>query len=142
MTAARPPAAAVARTQPSKVSVSRPISEAVGLDVDDARLSARKGVLRILGKGEKVREVPIHTQLRRDLTLWLEERPGWPGADVTPALFLNQRGGRLSVRGARDVVATLADAASQEDETTAHVLRHTFVPRSSGAAPTWSWSPS
>jgi integrase/recombinase XerC len=102
------------------------ISEAVGLDVDDARLSARKGVLRILGKGEKLREVPIHPQLRRDLTLWLEERPNWPGADATPALFLNQRSGRLSARGASDVVAALADAASQEDKTTAHVLRHTF----------------
>jgi integrase/recombinase XerC len=39
------------------------ISEAVGLDVDDVRLSARKGILRILGKGEKVREVPVHPQL-------------------------------------------------------------------------------
>jgi integrase/recombinase XerC len=102
------------------------ISEAVALDVDDVRLSARKGVLRILGKGEKVREVPIHPQLRRDLTLWLEERSNWPGAETTPALFLNQRGGRLSVRGASDIVATLAEAASQDDETTAHVLRHTF----------------
>lgn len=102
------------------------ISEAVGLDVDDVRLSARKGVLRILGKGEKVREVPIHPQLRQDLMLWLEERPNWPGADATPALFLNQRGGRLSTRGASDVVAALAAAASQEDKTTAHVLRHTF----------------
>jgi site-specific recombinase XerC len=60
------------------------ISEAVGLDVDDARLSARRGVVRILGKGEKVREVPLHPQLRRDLTLWLEERPSWPGAEATP----------------------------------------------------------
>jgi integrase/recombinase XerC len=102
------------------------ISEAVRLDVDDVRLSSRKGILRILGKGEKVREVPVHSQLRRDLTLWLEERPKWPGADTTPALFLNQRGGRLSVRGASGVVTTLAEAASQDDETTAHVLRHTF----------------
>jgi len=102
------------------------ISEAVGLDVDDVRLSARKGVIRILGKGEKVREVPIHPQLRRDVTLWLEERPNWTGADGTPALFLNRRGDRLSARGASDVVAALAEAASQEDETTAHVLRHTF----------------
>jgi hypothetical protein len=70
--------------------------------------------------------VPVHPQLRRDLTLWLEERPNWPGAGGTPALFLNQRGGRLSARGASDVVAALAEEASQEDETTAHVLRHTF----------------
>ena len=57
---------------------------------------------------------------------YLGRTRNWPGADVTPALFLNQRGGRLSARGASDVVATLADAASQGDETTAHVLRHTF----------------
>ncbi len=98
------------------------ISEAVGLDVDDVRLSARKGVPRILGKGEKVREVPIPPAA----ALWLEERPSWPGSEATPALFLNQRGSRLSARGASDVVAALADAASPEDETTAHVLRHTF----------------
>ena len=36
------------------------IAEIVGLDVDDVRLSARKGILRIYGKGEKVREIPIH----------------------------------------------------------------------------------
>jgi integrase/recombinase XerD len=44
----------------------------VRLDIDDVRLSARRGALRILGKGEKGREVPIHPQLRRDLALWLE----------------------------------------------------------------------
>ena len=103
------------------------ISEGVRLDVEDVQLSARKGTLRLLGKGNKVREVPIHPQLRRDLTLWLDERPNWPGANVTPALFLNQRGDRLSVRGASDVVAALAEAAAQEDETTAHSLRHTFA---------------
>ena len=98
----------------------------MGLDVDDVRLSARKGIVRILGKGERVREVPVHPQLHRDLTLWLEERPSWRDAEATPALFLNRRGARLSARGASDVVAALADAAGQEDETTAHVLRHTF----------------
>jgi len=39
-------------------------------------------------------------------------------------------------------VAALADAASQEDETTVHVLRHTFGTTLVRAAPTWSWSPS
>jgi integrase/recombinase XerC len=78
------------------------IAEIVGLDVDDVRLSARKGLLRILGMGEKVREIPIHRELRTALTGWLDERGDWPGAD-TRALFLNQRGGRLSVRGAHDM---------------------------------------
>lgn len=52
------------------------ISEIVGLDIDDVRLSARKGRLRVLGKGERVRQVPIHPKLGKALTGWLDERRG------------------------------------------------------------------
>ncbi len=98
----------------------------VALDVDDIRLSARKGLLRILGKGERVREVPIHPTLSKALKGWLEERRDWPGQE-SPALFLNQRGGRLSVKAAHDIITGIANRAGLEDEITAHVLRHTFA---------------
>jgi integrase/recombinase XerC len=68
------------------------ISEIVALDIDDVARSARKGVLRILGKGERVRKVPIHPQLHAALNGWLAERADWPGANDTPALFLNHAG--------------------------------------------------
>ena len=60
------------------------ISEIVALDVDDVARSARKGVLRILGKGERVRHVPIHPELRTALNGWLA--PPHPGGTlrVTP----------------------------------------------------------
>ena len=45
------------------------IIETVRLDLDDIQLSARKGTLRVLGKGDKIREIPIHPQLRTDLHL-------------------------------------------------------------------------
>ena len=104
------------------------IAEVVSLDVDDVQLSARKGIMRIYGKGEKVREIPIHPQLRTALTGWLDERPGWPGAD-SPALFLNQRGSRLSAKGAHDIITSIAATAGLDDDTTTHVLRHTFATR-------------
>jgi integrase/recombinase XerC len=53
-------------------------------------------------------------------------RPVWPGAGHSPALFLNRRGGRLSARGARDVLAALADDAGLDAAFTSHVLRHRF----------------
>lgn len=102
------------------------IAEIVALDVADVTRSARKGTLRIYGKGERVREVPIHPQLLGALGDWLSERGDWPGAD-SPALFLNQRGGRLGVRGAHAIITGIAKAAGLEDDTTAHVLRHTFA---------------
>jgi integrase/recombinase XerC len=103
------------------------ISEIVALDVDDVARSARKGVLRILGKGERVRQVPVHPQLHAVLNGWLAERVDWPGASDTPALFLNQRGERLSVRGAHAIITGIAAAAGLEDDTTGHILRHTFA---------------
>jgi site-specific recombinase XerC len=36
------------------------LAETVALDLDDIRLSARIGLIRILGKGERIRELPIH----------------------------------------------------------------------------------
>ncbi|MGH9066359.1 MAG: tyrosine-type recombinase/integrase [Acidimicrobiales bacterium] len=103
------------------------IAEVVALDLDDVRLSARKGILRIYGKGERVREVPIHPQLRSALVAWLDERPDWPGAKDSPAVFLNQRGQRLGVRGAHGIITGIAAGAGLDDDTTAHVLRHSFA---------------
>ena len=58
---------------------------------------------------------------------WLSERADWPGANDSAALFLNQRGQRLSVRGAHDIITALTAAAGLEDDTTVHILRHTFA---------------
>ncbi|TDD11171.1 tyrosine-type recombinase/integrase, partial [Nonomuraea diastatica] len=110
------------------------ISEVVGLDLADVRLSARKGELRIRGKGRdvgKIRLLPVHADLRHALTDWLEARADWKGARTHAAVFLNHRGGRLSDRAARDIITGLGDAVGLNDDPTEpfspHVLRHTFA---------------
>ncbi|MEV5891856.1 tyrosine-type recombinase/integrase [Nonomuraea fuscirosea] len=109
------------------------ISEVVGLDLADVRLPARKGELRVRGKGRdggKIRHLPLHPDLRQALTDWLAARAGWTGAG-TAAVFLNQRGGRLSDRAARDIITGLGAACGINDDPTdpfgPHVLRHTFA---------------
>lgn len=103
------------------------IGEAVGLDVDDIRQSARRALLIVrAGKGGRYREVPLHADLQVAVNAWLKARRDWPGAEG-PALLLNRRGGRLSPRGARDVFAGLAETAGLDDEFSSHVLRHTFA---------------
>jgi len=103
------------------------IAEVVALDVDDVRLSARKGTARFYGKGGKPREVELHTELREAYTAWLKDRTGWLRADTEPALFLNRRGGRLGARGASAIFAAILDDAGLDVDGTAHVLRHTFA---------------
>lgn len=108
------------------------ISEITALDVTDVRLSARKGLLIVhSGKGGRYREVPVHPVLRENLALWInEERPSWPGAANNPAVFLNQRGERLSVKGCDDILGQLASDAGFTDNPdinfTTQILRHTF----------------
>jgi site-specific recombinase XerC/DNA-binding CsgD family transcriptional regulator len=102
------------------------IGDAVALDVDDVRLSARTGELVVFGKGGKIRTVPLAPQLRPVLRAWLDERRSWPGAD-SKALFLNRRGGRLTTRGASGIFTAIGAAAGLDDKITAHVGRHTFV---------------
>ncbi len=115
------------------------VGEVVGLDVDDVALSARKGMLQVRGKGRdggKLRELPLtRPELRTALTAWLEQRPRWPGADTSPALLLNRRGGRLSDRSARTIITDLGTQVGLGQDPGAgsdggfgpHVLRHTFA---------------
>src|SRR5262245_54085600 len=80
------------------------ISELVGLDLDD--LDLRDGVVRVLGKGNKERVVPVGRTARAALSEYLRDaRPALqrgsrrsgsgPGRRSGSAVFLNARGGRL-----------------------------------------------
>jgi site-specific recombinase XerD len=104
-------------------------AETVALDLADIRASARKGHLIVrYGKGGRYREVPLHPALRTALDEWRTTRADWPGAE-SPALFLNTRGGRLSTRGAYDILAAIAVdanfAVGIDGDFTPHTLRHT-----------------
>jgi integrase/recombinase XerC len=101
------------------------IAEIRALDVADVRLSARKGELHLVGKGEKSRTVPVHPKLRQALAAWLAERPSRRGAD-SAALFTSGRGTRMTTDAIADVITAITKAAGLDDHVTSHVLRHTF----------------
>jgi integrase/recombinase XerC len=101
------------------------IAEIAALDVADVRLSARKGEVHLVGKGEKSRDVPVHARLREALAAWLAERPSKAGAD-SPALFTSGRGTRMTTDALADVITAIVKAAGLDDHVTSHVLRHTF----------------
>jgi site-specific recombinase XerD len=102
------------------------IAEIEALDVDEVRLSARKGDIHLVGKGEKSRNVPVHVKLREALAEWLAERPSYPNASTSAALFLSRRGTRMTTDALADVIDRITAAAGLEDEVTSHRLRHTF----------------
>jgi integrase/recombinase XerD len=106
------------------------ISEATGLDVDELHLDADP-VVRVAGKGGKQRVVPVGSYAVRALQAYLvRARPalaaGSRRVSVSPAVFLNVRGGRLTRQGAWGVLHAAAERARLPD-VSPHTLRHSFA---------------
>ena len=98
------------------------VSEVVDLDVDDFGDS---GLLRLKGKGDKERVVPIGSFAQQAVSSYLSRvRPGLV-TKPTPALFLNQRGGRLSRQSIWQLIAKASEIADLA--VSPHTLRHSFA---------------
>ncbi|MFO1434960.1 MAG: tyrosine recombinase XerC [Gammaproteobacteria bacterium] len=100
------------------------VSELVGLNVADIDLAAAQ--LQVLGKGRKQRIVPIGRQARAALTRWLQQRTEWL-RDEKDALFISQRGNRLSTRAVQQRVRQLALRQGLATHVHPHMLRHSFA---------------
>jgi len=106
------------------------ISELMDLAVDDiTNITDELPILRLHGKGDKSRLVPVGSHARRALDDYLvRARPALAiGGKGTPALFLNARGGRLSRQSAWTILQTAAEKAGLGDKVSPHTLRHSFA---------------
>jgi integrase/recombinase XerD len=106
------------------------ISEATGLDVDELQLDDDP-VVRLIGKGDKHRIVPVGSYAVSALQAYLVRgRPMLAAASrrvtVEPAVFLNARGGRLTRQGAWGILVAAAERAGLDD-VSPHTLRHSFA---------------
>jgi len=99
------------------------VSECCGLDVDSVDL--RKATVTVLGKGSKVRRLPLGEPALDAVSTYLRQaRPHLMQA-ATPALFVNARGHRITPRDVRRVLVRhpLADGRTLHP----HSLRHAFA---------------
>ncbi len=107
------------------------VSEAIGLDRED--LSLDGAFVRVIGKGDKERLVPIGEVSLDWLTAWLEgPRETLLGAShVAPVrggpLFLGDRGRRLARQQAWTAVGAAAVRAGLRGQVSPHTLRHSFA---------------
>jgi integrase/recombinase XerD len=102
------------------------ISELLNLKLSDINFSAR--FVRIVGKRTKERIVPLGKPALNAVKEYLTiTRPRYAGNKVTPYLFINQRGGRLSRMGAWKILQTCVRVAGLTKHITPHTLRHSFA---------------
>ncbi len=100
------------------------LAELVALDLNDVDI--RHGEMRATGKGNKQRDLPIGRQACRALEAWLPVRAHLASQNET-ALFISQRGGRISARNVQARMKKLAQHQGLHQHLHPHKLRHSFA---------------
>lgn len=101
------------------------VSELCGMDLGDWDASAN--TVRVLGKGQKERIVPIGSQAKAALLDYLRLRGDLLKGEATSALFLNTRGERLMPRSVRDLIDKRVLECALSRHIHPHALRHSFA---------------
>ena len=108
------------------------VSELVSRDLDD--LDFEEEVLRVRGKGNKERLVPVGRPALEALHGWLPSRKQLLHARISRgrtaeknAMFLSGQGGRLSTRSVERIVKAYGERAGINQIVTPHALRHSFA---------------
>ena len=100
------------------------ISEALGLNRDEAPLPGSDAPLRVLGKGGKVRIVPVLAIAREVMARWIALH--WQPTPKAP-LFLGARGKRMDPAIAQLAVRKFRRLNGLPEHATPHALRHSFA---------------
>lgn len=100
------------------------LAELCGLDLGDLNLPDK--MLRVTGKGNKMRDLPIGRQADKALREWLLQRNTLPLQDYQ-AVFVSKHGKRISLRNIQARVKHWASKQGIEISVSPHMLRHSFA---------------
>jgi integrase/recombinase XerD len=102
------------------------VSELVGLDTD--RVDLERQQVRVIGKGNKERRVPMGDEARERLHRYrVGPRAEWTAGRPTPAVFVGRSGRRMSREAVWALVKRWAAVAEVRGRVTPHTFRHSFA---------------
>ncbi|QLK86117.1 site-specific tyrosine recombinase XerD [Staphylococcus sp. 17KM0847] len=102
------------------------VSELIHIEIQDVNLIM--GFVKVFGKGNKERIVPLGETVIQYLTTYLTDvRPHLLKNTVTDTLFLNMHGKPLSRQGVWKIIKQTALKAGLHKSLTPHTLRHSFA---------------
>ncbi|MDR1615985.1 MAG: tyrosine recombinase XerC, partial [Syntrophomonadaceae bacterium] len=106
------------------------VNELVSLNIRDLGMGG--GYLRVKGKGDKERIVPVGKAAIDSITNYVNSGRGFllkkgGAATEEQALFLNKFGTRISVRSVRNIINKYAELSSLKQKVYPHMLRHSFA---------------
>ncbi len=103
------------------------LSELTGLNIDSISESAEGRILRVTGKGNKQRLIPIGNKANEALKAYMKVRGEYADADEPNALFLSKHKRRLSNRQVANRLEHWAKQQTLYQQISPHTLRHSFA---------------
>ncbi|MCM8825028.1 MAG: tyrosine recombinase XerC [Candidatus Omnitrophica bacterium] len=97
------------------------VGELVSLKIEDINIP--EGTVKVRGKGNKERIVPVGSYALNSIFEYLKKRP-W---SKNSFIFLNKKGGRITSRSVERIVKKYARLAGISKKVTPHVFRHSFA---------------
>jgi len=103
------------------------VSELINLRITD--LNFEQGFIRVVGKGDKERLIPIGKKAIKEINLYMPDRNSLPRIEKSSEniLFLNRRGKGLTRVMVFTIVKNAARDAGVKKEISPHTLRHSFA---------------
>jgi len=102
------------------------VSELTGLDTDRVDLPGLQ--VRVIGKGNRERRVPMGEEARERLHRYLSgPRQAWTAGKPSPAVFVSRRGDRLARESVWRLVRHWAEVANVPGRVSPHTFRHSFA---------------
>lgn len=103
------------------------VSEAISLKISD--LFFEEGFIRVLGKGDKERYIPIHKNAQKYILNYIQHIRAHikPGKNYEDTLFLNRRGNALTRQMVFLILKELALKINLHKKISPHTLRHSFA---------------
>lgn len=102
------------------------VSELTGARLENLHL--KEGVIRVTGKGNKTRIVPVGKKARETIEYYLDnERPNLVSPKTSSEIFISIRGTKLTTTRIWQIVKTRAKMAGLDGNVYPHLLRHSFA---------------
>ena len=102
------------------------ISELTGARLEN--LNLEQGMIRVTGKGQKTRLIPVGSKAREAIGIYLASgRPKLVKKRTGAELFLSNRGRKLTTRRVYDIVKRVASLSGLDQNIYPHLLRHSFA---------------
>lgn len=98
-------------------------AELIGLKTQDVDFET--GTIKVLGKRNKERIIPVYTEILKELKIYIDQRGGMDVATLN--LFVTKRGGKMYGALVYRIINSYFSKVSTKEKKSPHVLRHSYA---------------